>query len=207
MVDIGIPREVIDAARFAIKDNVRSRNTGDRVYQLTGLIRCSGCGYLMGTNRRAGNGKTYHYYRCSNHQRYGSRVCTMNKNFPADDLERTVLHAVLDAVKNRDELIRRANEKFEQEKASILRLGSVSSAEWHRNLEPIDRQRANYQRAFAADKMSLDDLAARTAELDAAKAHVERLLTEHENRANRLKALEETRDKAVAQIRRGSGES
>ena len=46
--------------------------------------------------------------------------------------------------------------------------------------------------------MSLDDLAARTAELDAAKAHVERLLTEHENRANRLKALEETRDKAVA---------
>jgi site-specific DNA recombinase len=67
----GIPSEVIDAARRAIKDNVRMRNTGERVYQLLGLIRCSVCGYLMTKNQRAGKNKTYHYYRCSNHQRYG----------------------------------------------------------------------------------------------------------------------------------------
>lgn len=203
VVSSGIPREVIDAARIAIKDNVRLRNTGDRVYQLVGIIRCSECGYLMGSNRRAGKGKTYHYYRCSNHQRYGLRGCSMIKNFPADDLEWTVLHAVLDAVKDRDELIRKTNETFEQERRSLLRAGGADAAEWYRRLDAIERQRANYQRAFAADALSLSDLKARAAELDAEKGHIQQALVETESREERLEYLEAARDKAVEQIKRG----
>lgn len=203
VVSSGISREVIDAARLAIRDNVRCRSTGDRVYQLAGIIRCADCGYRLATNRKREGGKMYHYYRCSNHQRHGSRVCAMNKSFPADDLERVVLHAVLDAVKDRDELIRKANERFEQERRRILRSGGADAAEWYRKLDAIERQRANYQRAFAADALSLPDLKARTAELDADKKHVQQALAEAENREERLEHLKAARDKAVEQIKRG----
>lgn len=203
VVSSGLDREMIDAARIAIKDNVRSRYTGDRVMQLAGLIRCSECGYPMTTNRRVGRNRSYDYYRCSNHQRYGSRACSMNKNFPADDLEQTVLHAVLDAVKDRDELIRKANERFEQERTHLLRVGDTDVAGWRRALDEIERQRVRAQRAYMEGVMSLENLSDRQAELDAEKAYTQQLLSEHEERENRLRQLEATRDKTVRQIRSG----
>jgi hypothetical protein len=127
----------------------------------------------------------------------------MSKNFPADVLERTVLHAVLDAVKDNDELIRKANEMFEQEKASILRSGRIDATEYHRQLDAIERQRVNYQRAFAADALSLGDLKSRTAELDAEKDHIRRVLVEHENRMGKLRTLEDIRDRSIRQIQHG----
>ncbi len=203
VVASGIPRELIDAARDAIRGNVRFRNTGDRVYELASIVRCADCGYRLATNRKLEGGKTYHYYRCSNHQRHGSRVCAMNKNFPADRLERVVLHAVLDAVKDRDELIRKANAGFERQRDDLLRAGRIDAAEWRRTLGGLERRRANYQRAFAAEALTMDDLLARTAELDAEKEHVERMIAEQEGREERLKALEAARDRAVDLIRRG----
>jgi len=53
------------------------------------------------------------------------------------------------------------------------------------------------------DVIGLEDLRARQAELDAEKTYTERLLKEHEGREDRLKHLEEARDKAVEQIKRG----
>jgi site-specific DNA recombinase len=205
VVSSGILQETIDAARESLRDNRASRYTGDRINQLAGIVRCAECGYRLVTNRKVAGGKIYTYYRCSNHQRNGSRVCTMNKNFPADDLERAVLHAVLDAVKDRDELIEKANETFEREKTAILRSGQVDAAEYHRRLDALERQRASYQRAYAENPtvFTLDDLAARTAELDAERSLVERLVAEREDRAKRLQTLEENRDRAVEQIRRG----
>ncbi len=203
VVSSGIPRELIDAARDALRGNVVSRNTGTRVYELASIVRCADCGYRLATNRKLMGGKTYHYYRCGNHQRHGSRVCGMNKFFPAERLERTVLHAVLDAVKDRDELIRKADAGFERQRDALLRAGRVDAAEWRRTLDGLERRRANYQRAFAAEALSLDDLLARTAELDAEKGHVERMVAEQEGREERLKALEAARDRAVDLIRRG----
>ena len=55
----------------------------------------------------------------------------------------------------------------------------------------------NYQRAFAADALSLGDLKARTAELDAEKDHIRRVLVKHENRVGKLKTLEEIRDRSI----------
>jgi site-specific DNA recombinase len=203
VVSSGLDREAIDAARIAIKDNVRSRYTGDRVMQLAGLIRCSECGYPMTTNRRAYKNRSYHYYRCSNHQRYGSRGCAMSKNYPADALEQMVLHAVLDAVKDKEELIRKTKEKFDRERARLLGAGSAEAATWRRSLDEIERQRVRAQRAYMEDVITLEDLRGRQDELDAEKAHIERLLSEQEGRETRLRHLEATRDKTVRQIRRG----
>ena len=46
--DAGVPREVVDAARVAIKDNQRSSNAGRRFWQLSGgVMRCGACGNAM----------------------------------------------------------------------------------------------------------------------------------------------------------------
>jgi len=203
IVSSGIPRELVDAARRALKDNVRSYSTGERVYQLAGLIYCAECGNRLSTCRKRNPEKTYSYYRCQNHQRNGSRLCSMSKSYPADALEGAVLRAVLHAVKDKDELVRQAEERFERERARVLRAGGADSATWHRRLEELDRERANYQRAFASEAISLDDLRARTSELDAERGHLNDLLAEYEGRAAKLRALEAARDTAIGQIRRG----
>jgi site-specific DNA recombinase len=46
--DSGVPREWVDAAREAIKDNTKSSTNGDRVWELSGgFLTCSGCGWRM----------------------------------------------------------------------------------------------------------------------------------------------------------------
>jgi DNA invertase Pin-like site-specific DNA recombinase len=207
IVSSSIPRETIDKARATLRGNVFSRKKGERVYQLSSLIFCTDCGCRMAASHRSGVRKTYHYYRCSNHQRHGDRVCAMNKQFPAEKTELAVLHTVLDAVKNKEELIAQARERFEQQKSTILRVGGGDAArEWHRRLDNLEHQRANYQRAFAADALSLADLVARTAELDAEKEHVSNAIAEHESREKRIKDLEEMRDKTIVHIRHGEWE-
>lgn len=203
VVSSGIPAETIDAARLALRDNVPCRNTGDRVYQLAGLIRCADCGNRLATNRKVDRDTTYHYYRCSNCQRHGSKVCSMNKNFPADKLERTVLHAVLDAVKDRDELIRKANDTFEREKTRLLRAGGTDVAALMRERDGLEGQRMAYFRQNARGRLNDERLDALVSEVDRQQGHLDRLVQEYEDREESLRHLEAARDKAVDQIKRG----
>lgn len=202
VVSSGIPRELIDAARARIQNNRASRKKHSRVYQLSGLLRCEVCGCTMIASRKVHGDREYFYYRCTTNQRDGYAKCSNNKGYVAEDTERRILDAVLDAVKDRDELIAKATEDYEAKKRDLLRRGGDSTDLYHQ-LDKLERQRANYQRAFAADAMSLDDLSARTAELQGEKNHIEGLLAEHEEREERLKSLEEAHQKRVDLIRRG----
>ncbi len=59
----GVPREVVDAARAAIKDNRPSSNAGRRFWQLSGgVMHCSECGNALApqTSKRKG-GRDYFY--------------------------------------------------------------------------------------------------------------------------------------------------
>ncbi len=203
VVASGIPAELIDAARDAIRENVAFRNTGTRTYELASLVRCADCGYRLATNRKTENGKTYHYYRCSNHQRHGSRVCAMNKSYPADVLERTVLDAVLDAVKDRRALIRKAEERFERERRDLMRVGA-DAATWARRLEGLERERMGHLRQSARGRLNDDQLDALLLEVDREKDYVERQRDEHEDRARKLAELEKARDTSIRLIKSGA---
>ena len=203
VVSSGIPADLIDKARAMIANNHASRSKGYRVYELAGVARCAECGSSLSTTRRGSNGRQYFYYRCGKNQRNGLRGCAMSISFPASQLERNVLHMVLDAVKDRDELIRKAEADFESKRRGLLRIGGADAESWHARLDAIERQRANYQRAFAADALSLSDLKARTAELDADKQDVERVLAEYEDRDRKLRELEQYRDRTITLIREG----
>ncbi len=202
VVSSGIPAELIDAARAAIRGNVAFRNTGTRVYELASIIRCADCGNRMSTNRQGSNGKTYHYYRCSNAQRHGARVCRMNKNYPADVLERMVLNAVLDAVKDRRALIRKTRERFERESGALLRTGA-DAASWERRLDALERRRMEYIRHAVSGRLNDAQLDALISEIDREKDYVERMRDEHEDRERKLSELEAARDEAIGHIKRG----
>jgi hypothetical protein len=127
----------------------------------------------------------------------------VNRNLPAVETEQAVLHAVLDAVKERDELIRKANVDYQREREAILRSGAVDAGEFYRQLDSLERQRANYQRMASLEAISIEDLVDRTAELDRERDHIKRLLAEHESRQERLEELREAHERTVELIRRG----
>jgi site-specific DNA recombinase len=65
--DSGIPREWVDAAREALKNNRRPARAGDREWELSGgLLRCAECGRAMSarTFSKPKIGRTYLYYVC-----------------------------------------------------------------------------------------------------------------------------------------------
>jgi site-specific DNA recombinase len=204
VVSSGIPRELIDAARDRLANNVVSRTKSGRVFPLQGVLTCAGCGNNISSNHKKDGSKDYHYYRCQHYQRRGLAKCSMNRSFRAEQLERKVLNTVLDAVKDRDALIEKTNDTFEHEKANILRAGGADVAAWERTLDGLAEREARAQRAYMEGVISLDDLRARNAELDRERDHVKGLLAVHEGRAGRLKELEAARDKAIRQIKEGA---
>jgi hypothetical protein len=93
----GIPREVVDAARAAIKDNRAPSKARRRFWQLPGgIFRCYVCDRSHVTRSIWSNsGKFYdHYYSCSSHNRGGNDACTNRKNRRAVDVETPVLEPV-----------------------------------------------------------------------------------------------------------------
>jgi site-specific DNA recombinase len=90
--EASIPRELVDAARTAIKDNRRPPPSGRRSWELSGLLRCSRCGYMMNAQTTTGGRsreQVYFYYRCGG--RYRSRNgCDHDKSHHAEKAEAMV---------------------------------------------------------------------------------------------------------------------
>jgi hypothetical protein len=81
--DPGVPREWVDAAREAIKENRRPSSAGHRFWELSGgILRCGGCGYAMMTNSISSHGskRFNHYYRCPKRLR-DREACPQPKNW------------------------------------------------------------------------------------------------------------------------------
>src|SRR5215211_3589302 len=89
--DPGIPREWVDRAREAIKDNAKPSANADRVWELSGgVFRCGGCGCRMvahtTTDKR--RGYAHHYYRCAKRNRHGAQhACAHGRHYRAEATE------------------------------------------------------------------------------------------------------------------------
>jgi site-specific DNA recombinase len=205
VVSSGIPKDVVDAARERLNANRPHRKQHSREYELSGIIRCALCGCLMGAARNVNRYRTNYYYRCTTNQRDGKGRCPNNKSLVAGDTERLVLEAVLDAVKDRDALEEKADADYERERKRLERLGADAGG-LRAKLEALKEQTARAQRAYMEGVISLEDVRDRTAEVEAERRHVQRLLEEYEDRAARLSELAETHRRTVELIRSGSWE-
>ena len=89
--DIGVPRELVEAAREAIKGNQRPAAAGYRYWELAGVFFCGACGRRMSKARRTkGRGYPGHYYSCPSRTTQGQDACPQVRGFRAEPLEAEV---------------------------------------------------------------------------------------------------------------------
>jgi site-specific DNA recombinase len=203
VADPGIPRELVDAAREAIKHNRRPASRKHRFWELAGgITRCGGCGKLMFTNSITGKG--LHYYRCPSRRDHGKEACEV-KNRRADRIEAEVwesVRAILsDPERLRDDLDRMIEMKRNVQRGDPRREMDV----WLEKLAEADRKRARFQHAYAEDAIGLEDLKARLAELEELRGLAQRELERLRHHEEEIARLERDRD-AVLETYAGASE-
>jgi site-specific DNA recombinase len=140
--DAVIPREWVDAAREAISDNVKFSHAGGRFWELSGLMKCSGCGCgTLGNSPTNGSrNKIHHYYRCRTRHLEGKGACSMSKNIRADEAEHAVWSFVTGLLLNPEALREGLDEMIERERAGNHGNPEEEAAAWLDRLADVERK-------------------------------------------------------------------
>jgi site-specific DNA recombinase len=196
--DSGVPREWVDLAREAIKDNVKYSQNNNRPWVLSGgIARCGECGWKLSTHTVWGPESRYvnYYYRCSKVQvNYAYKSCPNRKNHRADRLEPMVWDYVSGVMKNPEGLRADLDRMIELERTGTRGNPDKEAKLWAERLVEVDRKRAKYQEAFAADAVTLPELKAYLAQLDETRKTAERELDLLRTREEHVRGLEADRD-------------
>ena len=192
----GTPREVVDAARDAIKDNRRPSNAGRRFWELSGgILRCGTCGHSTVTQSiRAHAGTFFHHsYYCRNHRHHGDAECTNRKHYRALDLEGRVWDFISGLLKDPERLRAGLDEMIDAERAGMRGDPEAEALTWLGRITALDSKRSRYQDMAAEGHITFDELGAKLQALEADRATAERELEDLNLRRSRLEDLE--RDK------------
>ena len=187
-------------ARGAIKDNVEYSQNNRRPWVLSGdIARCGECGWAMTTHSVWGPKSKHvnHYYRCSKAQvNYAYKSCLNTRHHRADRLEPMVWDYVSGVMKNPEELRADLDRMIELQRGMRRDPGKDAKL-WAEKLSEVDRKRAKYQEAFAADAMTLLELKAYPARLDETRKTAERELEALRGHEEYMRGLEADRDTLI----------
>jgi site-specific DNA recombinase len=192
----GIPREVADVAREAIKDNRRPSSAGRRFWQLSGgILRCCVCGHCAATRSIKAHAGTFyhHYYNCRNHHQNGDAACTHKRSHRAVDLEESVWNLIAGLLRDPERLQAGLDEMIESERAGMRGDPEAEAMTWLGRLAALDAKRSRYQDMAAEGHITFDELGAKLRVFGEHRATAERELEELNLRRSRLEDLE--RDK------------
>jgi predicted RNA-binding Zn-ribbon protein involved in translation (DUF1610 family) len=190
-----IPREVVDAARAAIKDNRVPAKAGRRFWQLSGgIFRCYVCGRALITRSiKARSGKFYHhYYSCPSHHHGGTNACPNRKNCRAAEVEESVWELVSPLLRDPERLRAGLDEMIVAERA-LMRNLTLEEETWLVRLDALKSKRGRYQEMAAEGLITFDELGAKLRGLKAERDTVEGELENLRLRRPRIEDLE--RDK------------
>jgi site-specific DNA recombinase len=193
----GIPREVVDAARAAIKDNRAPSKAKRRFWQLSGgIFRCYVCDRSLATRSIwSPSGKFYHhYYSCPSHNRGGNDACPNLKNRRAADVEGPVWELVSGLLRDPERLRAGLDEMIETERAGMRGDPEAETLAWLGRLDALDRKRSRYQDMAAEGHITFDELGAKLRRLAAERATVEGELENLELRRSRVEELEHDKE-------------
>jgi site-specific DNA recombinase len=194
--DSGIPREWVEAAREAIKDNRPTSTAGDRFWELSGgILYCGGCGFRMSPNRvlQPRSKKPAHYYRCPTRQKYKDG-CSQSTHYRADKIEPGVWSFVGDLLKDPDWLRQGIERMIEQERNGLHGDPEREARVWREKLAEADRMRSGYQELAAKGLMTFDELRVRLAEFEETRELALHKMEALEDCRVRLQDLERDRD-------------
>jgi site-specific DNA recombinase len=196
--DSGIPREWVEAAREAIKDNRRPSAAGDRFWELSGgMIRCSGCGRnLQTTGIKGRNGKTHHYYRCPTKVQHGRDACPDGGYYRADVVEPLVWEEVSGLLKDPARIAEGFEELIEKQR----RRGDPGeeAALWRGKLEEANSRRAHRLRQHEKGHITDSELDEALAAIAEERRVAESELGKLQNAAEELAGLEAERETLMA---------
>ena len=85
-----IDRNTFEKAQSLFNQNIRKSVKNDEILLFSGLIRCGHCGRIMSKKTNRHSYGTYHYYRCTTHNRMDTGKCTA-QTIRVDRLEKAVL--------------------------------------------------------------------------------------------------------------------
>jgi site-specific DNA recombinase len=196
--DPGIPREWVDAARDAIKDNSKPSANSHRVWELSGgVLLCSECGCRMvaHTTSDKNRGYTYYYYRCAKRRRHGvPKSCAHGRHHKAEAVEGVVWGLVSTLLRNPERLRAGLEEMIEKERAGTRGDPDREANAWLEKLSEVEQERRGYLRLAAKGHMTDDDLAEALAELKDTRVTAETELRAIRGRKASLEELERHRD-------------
>jgi len=200
--DSDVPREWVDAAREAIKENRKSSNAGRRFWELSGgILRCGECGWTLHAHTvPSRSGKRLFYYNCKAKYKHGPDFCQATRTHSAEKLEARVWGEIRSYLEEPERLRADLTRKIELEKSSVRGEPEREMKMWAEKLQEADAKRVRFQHAYAEGIIGLEDLKARLAELDDARATAEREIAALEGRMERVRSLEEDRDAVLAEL-------
>ena len=189
--DSGVPREWVEAAREAIRDNVRPSDAGRRYWNLKGFSYCPCGARLKPFTVRKKNG-IHFYYICHRH-RSGRDPCPHARYHRADGeagLEERVADFVLGLINNPEVLRERVREQAAREKAA-LRDTRKQIAALAQRVHEADSERDRYNRLYARGKLTDAEYDAYTNELDEKRNATEEELARLADARRHVEYLEE----------------
>lgn len=198
--DSGIPREWVDLAREAMKNNVKISRNDRRPWELSGgLARCAECGWALSTIsvKSSGSHKMNHYYRCSRvSAQYDYSTCTHRKHHRADGLAPMVWEYVSGAMKDPGSLRADLDRYIELERKGQRSSGDPGREArlWTERLVEVEHKRSKYQEMAAEDLITFEELRTRLSELDEARKTAESKLAALRGREEHVRNLERYRD-------------
>jgi site-specific DNA recombinase len=193
--DSGVPREVADAARAAIVDNVPLSAAGDGRFWplLGGVLYCGGCGLRMQAHAVRTRGRVYHYLRCPFHLRTTPERCPVNARLPAEKAEEAVWRFVAGLLARPERMISGVDNLIAAER--LRGDPEADVRELRGRLSDLDRRRERAQDAYLAGAFSVDELRHRQEELEEAKEAILREIDATEHRGERLRRLVDLLDR------------
>ena len=203
----GIPRELVEAARGAIKHNRKPARAGRRFWELTGGVAyCGECGQgVCATHSvkvKKGRSYTYDYYRCALRNKYG-RDAYANAHRPrADEREAAVWEVVSGLLKGPDRLQAGLEKLIEEERAALRGNPDRESGTWAKKLAEVDRKRSAYQDQQAEGLITLEELRKKLSDLEETRAVAQGELEALRSRQEHIEQLESDADTILNQYAR-----
>jgi hypothetical protein len=198
--DSGIPRQWVDTARAALKNNRRPARAGDRSWELSGgILRCAECGRAMSarTFTRPQTDRVNLYYTCVSGAAAKPDTCSAFKHHKAPDLEARVWSEVSEILKDPERLRAGLDRMIEQERSSTHGAPGAHTEHWLEEISEANRKRARYQEMAVEGLIDFDELRDHLAALNETRKLAEEKLRALQHRTERLEQLERDRDKLL----------
>jgi len=193
--DSGVPREWVDAAREAVKDNRRPARAGSREWELTGgVLRCGECGRSMSARTYKKPGGLYLYYCCAAGAYVARHTCSARTHHKAEELEARVWSIVSEVLKDPARLRTGLDRMIEEERRRSHGDPGAETERWLAQISESGRKRVRYQEMAAEGLINFEELRERLSALEEARGVAERELRELRRRTERLERLERDRD-------------